>query len=192
MGVTDRSSILAVDFLQRSLADGALAVGVLETQARAAGLLGESQQIQHVKAFKKAKKALAIRSIRNGFGSGGQWAWLMPPRAATEIGPAANAHLHTNEQTSLSDAEPPGKRVAASETSIVQQWIDGVHGSENRGWSSADCRSPASAMARISREAAGGKVRRLSGRRVTRYDRGTPMVRRSIKRLSWAILVGNG
>jgi hypothetical protein len=125
--VTDRSSISAVDFLRRSLADGALAVGVLETQARAAGLLGESQQIQHAKAFKRAKKALGIRSLRNGFGSSGKWAWLMPPQAATEIAPVANAPLHTNEQTSLSDAELPGKRVAASGTpSIVQQWIEGV------------------------------------------------------------------
>jgi hypothetical protein len=67
-----------------------------------------------------------------------------------------------------------------------------VHGSEDRGWSSADCRSPASALARISREAAGGKVRRLSGRRVTHYDRGTLMVRRGIERLSCAILVETG
>jgi hypothetical protein len=127
MGVTDRSSTSAVDFLRRALAGGALGVLVLEMKARAAGLLGERQQIQHAKVFKKAKKSLGIRSIRDGFGSAGKWAWLMPPHATTEIAPGANAHLHTNEQTSLSDAEPPGKRVAASEgPSIVQQWIEGV------------------------------------------------------------------
>jgi hypothetical protein len=115
------------DFLNRALADGSMGVEELEIKARAAGLLGDRQQIQHAKAFKKAKKALRIQSIRNGFGSGGKWTWLMPPQAATEIGPVANAHPHTNEQTCLSDAELPGKRVAASGSpSIVQQWVEGI------------------------------------------------------------------
>jgi hypothetical protein len=127
MAVTDRSSTSAVDFLRLSLAGGALSVLELEVKARAAGLLRERQQIQHAKAFKKAKKSLGIRSIRDGFGSGGKWAWLMPPQAATQVGPVANVHPDTNEQTSLSDVEPPGKRVAASEShSIVQEWIVGV------------------------------------------------------------------
>jgi hypothetical protein len=79
------------DFLYRALAGGALGVEELEIKARATGLLGERQQIQHAKAFKKAKKALGIRSIRAGFGSSGKWAWLMPPQTATEIDPVANA-----------------------------------------------------------------------------------------------------
>jgi hypothetical protein len=59
--------------------------------------------------------------------------------------------------------EDPSRRQMLSESRVRESpvplpwWI--VHGSENRGWSSADCRSPASALARISREAAGGKVR---------------------------------
>ncbi len=56
------SSAAITDFLNRALAGGALAVGDLEAKARAAGLLGEGQQIQHAKAFKKAKKELGIRS----------------------------------------------------------------------------------------------------------------------------------
>jgi hypothetical protein len=115
------------DFLYRALAGGALGVEELEIKARATGLLGERQQIQHAKAFKKAKKALGIRSIRAGFGSSGKWAWLMPPQTATEIDRVANAHLDTNEQTSLSDAELSGQQVVASESrSIVHEWIEGV------------------------------------------------------------------
>jgi hypothetical protein len=76
--MTDRSSTSVAGFLQRSLAGGALGVSELEVKARAVGLLGEHQQIQHAKAFKKAKKELGIHSIRNGFGSGGKWAWSMP------------------------------------------------------------------------------------------------------------------
>jgi hypothetical protein len=104
------------DFLNRALAGGALAVGELEVKARAAGLLSERQQIQHAKAFKKAKKALGIRSIRAGFGSSGKWDWLMPPQAEPEIGSVAN-----------SDLELPDKSFAASESpSVVQQWLEGV------------------------------------------------------------------
>jgi hypothetical protein len=126
--VTDSSSISAVDFLRRSLADGALAVGVLETQARAAGLLGESQQIQHAKAFKKAKKALGIRSIRDGFGSGGKWAWLMPPgNGQKEIVSAADSDLKTDEQRSVRGAKPLYRRHAKPENrDIVQEWLEGV------------------------------------------------------------------
>jgi hypothetical protein len=77
-----RSSAAITDFLNHALAVGsALAVRELEAKARAVGLLGERQRIQHAKAFKKAKKELGIQSIRNGFGSGGKWAWLMPPQA---------------------------------------------------------------------------------------------------------------
>jgi hypothetical protein len=50
--------------------------------------------------------------------------------------------------------EDPSRRRMLSEGRVRESpvplpwWI--VHGSENRGWSSADCRSPASALARIS------------------------------------------
>ena len=51
----------------------------LEAKARAAGLLGDKQQIQHAKTFISAKKSLGIKSTRNGFGAGGKWAWFLPP-----------------------------------------------------------------------------------------------------------------
>jgi hypothetical protein len=123
-----RSTTAVTDFLRDSLANGALAVADLEAMSRAAGLLSQRQQIQHAKAFKKAKKSLGIRSIRNGFGSGGKWAWLMPPRGAQiEIGAIGNSDLDTKQQHSVRDGEVSGKRSAASESRwIVQQWIEGV------------------------------------------------------------------
>jgi tetratricopeptide (TPR) repeat protein len=77
-------SATITDFLNRALASGSLAVGELEAKARAAGLLGERQQIHHAKAFKKAKKALGIRSIRDRFRSGGSVPPANEPRVAPE------------------------------------------------------------------------------------------------------------
>jgi len=123
----DQSSLSILDFLQRSLATGAVGVPELEVRARSAGLLGERQQIRHAKAFKKAKKALGIQSIRNGFGSGGKWKWLMPPQAAPEIGSVANSAWATNVQRPVRDSELPDKSFAALESpSVVQQWLEGV------------------------------------------------------------------
>src|SRR5438552_16943461 len=76
-----RSTTAVTDFLRASLSNGALAVPDLEAKARAAGLLGERQQIQHAKAFKKAKKSLGIQSRRDGFGVGGKWVWLLPAQS---------------------------------------------------------------------------------------------------------------
>jgi len=120
-----RSSSPIVDFLQRSLVGGAVGVPELEIKARAAGLLGERQQIRHAKAFKNAKKALRIRSIRDGFGSGGKWAWFMPPQGALATVAIANSNLDANERHSVRDAKPSDRRPTGSE-SIVQQWMDGV------------------------------------------------------------------
>src|SRR5437763_12403800 len=77
-----RSTTAVTDFLRDSLSNGAFAVPDLEAKARVAGLLGQRQQIRHAKAFKKAKKSLGIRSVRNGFGRGGKWTWLLPIRSA--------------------------------------------------------------------------------------------------------------
>jgi hypothetical protein len=51
--VTDRADNAAsvADFLQGALVAGAIDVTQLEAEARAAGLLGKRQQIQHAKAF---------------------------------------------------------------------------------------------------------------------------------------------
>jgi hypothetical protein len=122
------TSASIADFLNCALADGALDVAGLEAKARAAGLLGERQQIQHAKAFKKAKKALGIRSIRDGFGSGGKWAWLMPPgNGQKEIASAVNSDLETDEQRSVRNAKPLYRRPAKPESrDIVQGWLEGV------------------------------------------------------------------
>jgi hypothetical protein len=73
----DHNAVAVADFLQRALVGGALDVTQLQEMARTVGLLGKQQQIQHAKAFKKAKRSLGIRSIREGFGSTGKWAWLL-------------------------------------------------------------------------------------------------------------------
>jgi hypothetical protein len=124
-----RSSAAITDFLNHALAAGsALAVGELEAKARAAGLLRERQRIQHAKAFKKAKKELGIQSIRNGFGSGGKWAWFMPLRTAQiAIVTIANSNPDAKEHPSVRDAKSPDRAPAESESrGIVQQWIEGV------------------------------------------------------------------
>lgn len=70
-----------VTFLQTALTSGTPNVPELEILARAAGLLGEHQRISQSKPFKRAKIALGIQSVRQGFGPGGGWAWVLPPRA---------------------------------------------------------------------------------------------------------------
>jgi len=72
-----RSEALVTEFLGDALALGALGVPELEARARAAGLLGQGQSITHTKAFKGAKKALGIRSLRAGFGARSQWQWQL-------------------------------------------------------------------------------------------------------------------
>jgi hypothetical protein len=67
----------AVEFLRKELANGPVLVSELEAAARAAGLLGSDQSISDAKLFKRAKKSLNIRSVRNGFGSAGEWFWLL-------------------------------------------------------------------------------------------------------------------
>jgi hypothetical protein len=68
---------VAAEFLRDVLAGRALGVPKLEAMARTAGLLGEGQRITHAKVFKKAKKSLGIRSVRNGFGDAGEWLWQL-------------------------------------------------------------------------------------------------------------------
>ena len=122
------SSTAITDFLTHALAADALKVCELEAKARAAGLLGERQRIQHAKTFKKAKKTLGIRSIRNGFGSGGKWTWCIPLQAAhTAIVTTANSNLDAKEQTSVRDAKPPDRALVELESrGIVQKWMGGV------------------------------------------------------------------
>jgi hypothetical protein len=70
-----------VTFLQTAITGGTANVSELETLARASGLLGERQRISQAKQFKRAKITLGIQSVRQGFGPGGGWAWVLPPPA---------------------------------------------------------------------------------------------------------------
>src|SRR5258708_6536558 len=58
---------IVAEFLRKGLAEGPVLVSDLEASAQAAGLLGNDQRITHAKLFKEAKKALGIKSVRNGF-----------------------------------------------------------------------------------------------------------------------------
>ena len=70
-----------VTFLQTALTSGTPNVPELEILARTSGLLGERQSISQAKQFKRAKITLGIQSVRQGFGPGGGWAWVLPPPA---------------------------------------------------------------------------------------------------------------
>src|SRR6186997_1138687 len=76
--MTRAREAVAAEFLRKALAAEALGVPKLNAMARAAGLLGEGQNITHAKLFRQAKTSLGIRSIRDGFGAGGGWAWELP------------------------------------------------------------------------------------------------------------------
>ena len=80
-----RSDVLVTEFLRDSLAGGALGVTQLEVMARAVRLLGERQRIAHAKVFKRAKKVLGIKSVRNGFGDGGEWLWRLERPPASPV-----------------------------------------------------------------------------------------------------------
>src|SRR5262249_30518456 len=103
-----REAVVA-EFLRNALADEALGVSKLEAMARAAGLLGEGERITQAKLFRRAKRSLGIRSIRDGFGPGGRWAWELP-RGRDE--PAATT-------SGMSQPIRVARRVPAD-------WIEGV------------------------------------------------------------------
>jgi hypothetical protein len=132
-----RSSLgVVIQFLRDALAGGSIYVPELEMSARAAGLLGEHQRITHAKLFKKAKKALGIRSIKNGFGSGGEWLWILENQPAQPDTEPSSARLATplpigdtyvedqNGVVLIDDPEEPPADSRAHH--IPSSWIDGV------------------------------------------------------------------
>ena len=72
----------AIEFLLLVLADGRVSVPDIEAEARAAGFLGEGNQIRQSKPFRSAKDALKIVSSRDGVGPGAVYYWSLPPIAA--------------------------------------------------------------------------------------------------------------
>ncbi|MGO9400882.1 MAG: hypothetical protein ACLP19_24020, partial [Xanthobacteraceae bacterium] len=128
--MTDRAHKAAAvaDFVQRALVGGALDVTQLEAVARAAGLLGKRQQIQHAKAFKKAKKSLGIRSVRAGFGSTGKWAWLLPVKP---VKPAKKLVDRPKDATTCEQARSVfvnlnGLALELLNGRIPPHWVDGI------------------------------------------------------------------
>jgi hypothetical protein len=122
------NAVAVAAFLQRALVGGALDVAQLEAMARAAGLLGKRQQIQHAKAFKKAKRSLGIRSIRDGFGSMGKWAWLLPTKpvkpAKKELDCTKDAN--TCEQARSVIVNLNGLPAELLSGRIPPHWVDGI------------------------------------------------------------------
>jgi hypothetical protein len=100
---------VAAEFLRKALAVEPLGVSELDMMVRAAGLLDESQHITNAKPFRRAKRSLGIRSIRDGFGAGGRWAWELPPSSDAPARIAAT----TQERS-------------AREPAMPREWVEGV------------------------------------------------------------------
>jgi hypothetical protein len=101
---------VAAEFLRKALAAEAVGVAKLNAMARAAGLLGERQRITDAKVFRQAKTALGIRSIRDGFGPRGGWAWELP----------------SNREESAASSSPVGPQRKRKERLIPREWVEGV------------------------------------------------------------------
>jgi hypothetical protein len=116
-----RSEDLVIEFLGDALALGALGVPELEARARAAGLLGEGQRITHAKVFKRTKKFLGIKSVRNGFGDGGEWLWRLERRPASPVSKPVSI-----EDTYAEALDPEEVPADVRARRIPSSWIDGV------------------------------------------------------------------
>ena len=100
-----RSEVFVTEFLRDALAGDDVGVPKLDMMARTAGLLGERQSITHIKAFKRAKKSLGIRSRRAGFGARSQWLWELSPQ---------------------NEASIKAERGAAPHNRFPVEWVEGV------------------------------------------------------------------
>jgi hypothetical protein len=111
MSMLRRTSEAAVsDFLRNALAADAVGVPNLETMARAAGLLSERQRITDAKVFRRAKILLGVRSVRDGFGPRGRWAWELP-RSSEGRAPTP------------SEMAP---QATSNERLVPREWVQGV------------------------------------------------------------------
>jgi hypothetical protein len=128
-------------FLETMLAGGPTAVSELETKARAAGLLGELQRISDAKRFKREKRTLGIRSVRDGFGASGEWLWQLPAPSGAPIA-SSSGHLSSAQPVAVTyeighSGRRPSPECAADRTAeyapteprerrIPIHWIEGV------------------------------------------------------------------
>jgi hypothetical protein len=101
----NRASAVAA-FLKDKLAAGVVAVSELEATAQAAGLLASHQSIGDTKPFKRAKRALGIKSVRVGFGINGGWCWFLPPEPNAAVA-TPGGRLSTTEATYVDDDASP-------------------------------------------------------------------------------------
>jgi len=116
--------VVAAEFLRKGLGKDPVLVSKLEAMARAAGLLGQRQSITHAKVFKKAKKSLGIRSVRNGFGDAGEWLWQLERQPASPVSkPLAQPPLSIEDTYAEALEEVPADVRARR---IPSSWIDGV------------------------------------------------------------------
>lgn len=66
----------AIKFLRQVLANGEMLVPDIETEARAARVLGESQSISQSKPFRTARETLGIEPKKSSMSGG--WVWALP------------------------------------------------------------------------------------------------------------------
>ena len=131
-------AVYVTEFLRNVLAGGALGVPKLEAMARAAGLLGEGQRITHAKVFKQAKKSLGIRSVRSGFGSGGEWVWVLDqqsvqtPTKSADLPVAETVVSAIHVEAAKEVSVKVGVEVAAGESRVPVGWTMGVAALERR------------------------------------------------------------
>jgi hypothetical protein len=135
-GAADDRNAAVFAFLQGVLAAGPVSVADLEGRARAAGLLGERQMITDAKVFKRAKKKLGLRSIRDGFGRGGGWLWSLPailtiepadtPTDLTPKAPAPVIDADHSRPDQCADHADPGSGEGEQGGFIPAGWTRGV------------------------------------------------------------------
>ena len=127
-------AVAVIEFLRKRLDKGPVFVSELEALARTAGLLGEAQGITHSKQFKRVKRALGIKSVRSGFGSSGEWVWLLnkqPAQPNTEGAgqpSAGTAPVAADAQPEATKETPTEVDLAgaASARPVPLGWIEGV------------------------------------------------------------------
>jgi len=108
--MTRAREAVAAEFLRKALAAEPLGVPKLNAMARAAGFLSERQRITDAKVFRRAKILLRIRSIRDGFGASGGWAWELPRHYKARVASPSSI----------------GPRLLRYERPVPREWVEGV------------------------------------------------------------------
>jgi putative DNA primase/helicase len=101
----------AIEFLQRILAAGPLAVREVEREARNCGLLGEKAPISQCKPLRMARKTLGVEVKKEGMQGG--WVWSLPQSSDGASPPAANEDV---------EALPSAKMPFEAEGAQTNDW----------------------------------------------------------------------